>query len=123
MASLSSLELNAMIAHTEGLTTALSTNPLATVGLLLDKEFVQRNVQDKMMADTETREGRAAILVEAVTHEIERSPDKLSIFLQILSEQTWTKEIGERLRSTYRSKLIFLTISRIICYIFCYILL
>ena len=111
MASLSSLELKAMIAHAEELTTALSTNPLATVGLLLDKEFVQRNVQDKMMADTKTREGRAAILFEAVKHEIERSPDKLSIFLQILSEQTWTIEIGERLHSTYRSKLVFLSIS------------
>ena len=107
MASLSSLEMKAMLAHTEELTTALSTNPLSTVGLLLDKKFVRREVQDKMMAD-DTREGRAAILVEDVTHEIESSPDKLEIFLQILLEQTWTKEVGERLRSTYQSKSGFL---------------
>ena len=105
MASLSSLEMKAMLAHTEELTTALSTNPVSTVGLLLDKKVVKREVQDKMMADTDTREGRAAILVEAVTHEIESTPDKLEVFLQILLEQTWTKEVGERLRSTYQSKL------------------
>ena len=95
-----------MLAHTAELTTALSTNPLSTVGLLLDKNFVKREVQDKMMVD-KTREGRAAILVEAVTNEVKISPDKLEIFLQILSEQTWTKEVGERLRSTYQSKLTF----------------
>ena len=95
-----------MLAHTEDLTTALSTKPLAMVELLLDKEFVQSEVQDKMMAD-KTREGKAAILVEAVTHEIESSPDRLEVFLQILLEQTWTKEVGERLCSTYQSKLIF----------------
>ena len=114
MASLSSLEMKAMLAHTEELTTALSTNPLSTVGLLLEKKIVPSEVQDKMMAD-KTREGKAAILVEAVTHEIESSPHKLGLFLQILSEQTWTIAVGERLFSTYQSKLTLLTRLNTIC--------
>ena len=103
MASFASPEMKAMTAHSQELTTSLSTNPLCVAGALVGKRFIQNEVLLKMLSDN-TPTGNTAILVEAVRNEIEVAPENFIKFLEILSEQSWAKEVVESLRSTYKSE-------------------
>ena len=98
-----SVEMKAMLDHTQELTTVLSSKPLAVAGVLVDKDFIHNEIFEEMLVDI-TAEGRSRILVEAVRQKIELAPAKFEEFLEILSQLTWTKDIAERLRSTKQSK-------------------
>ena len=86
-----------MDAHSQELTVALSTDPLCVAGALVSKKFIQDGVLLQMFTGGDTPTRKATILVEAVKKEIETDPERLTQFLEILSEQTCTKEIVESL--------------------------
>ena len=94
MASLETPEMKTIITHTQELTTVLSSDPDLIAGALLSTKFIQDDSMLKILSG-ETPAGKAAILVEAVRNEIEVAPEKFSEFLDILSEQSWTKEVVE----------------------------
>ena len=103
MSSIESPELKTVDAHSQELTTALSSDPVCVAGFLIGKKFIQGGVLLEMYKfDTPT--GQTTILVEAVRKEIETAPEKLTQFLEILSEQSCAKEVVENLRSTYQSE-------------------
>ena len=92
-----------MNAHFQELTTSLSTDTAWVARVLVGKSFIQNEVLLEMLSD-DTPTGKAAILVEAVRNEIEIAPEMFTEFLEILSEQSWAKEVVESLRSTYKSE-------------------
>ena len=92
-----------MNAHSQELTTSLSTDTAWVARALVGKNFIQNEVLLEMLSD-DTPTGKAAILVEAVRNEIEIVPEMFTEFLEILSEQSWAKEVVESLRSTYQSE-------------------
>ena len=107
MASIESPELKIVDTHSQELTVALSTDPVCVAAALVNKKFIQRGVLHRLFIGRDTRTTKArktTILVEAVRKEIEGAPEKLTQFLEILSEQTYAKEIVESLRSTYEGE-------------------
>ena len=104
MSSIESPELKTVDAHSQELTTALSSDPVCVAGALIDKKFIQDGVMLEMLTKGDTPTKKASILAEAVRKEIETAPEKLTQFLDILSEQTCAKEVVESLRSTYKSE-------------------
>ena len=97
-----------MITRSQDLTTSLSTDPLCVAGALVSKKFIQSEVLAKVVIN-DTPIGKAAILVEAVRNEIDVAPVKFIEFLEILSEQSWAKEVVESLRSTYQSESVMIS--------------
>ena len=107
MSSIESPELKTMNAHSQELTTVLSSDPVCVARALIDKKFIQEKVVHEVITGRNTRTGRArkaTILVESVRKEIEAAPEKLTQFLEILSEQSYAKEVVESLHSTYQSE-------------------
>ena len=104
MSSIESPELKTVDAHSQELTTALSSDPLCVAGALIAKKFIQDGVLLEILTKGDTPTKKATILIEAVRREIDAVPEKLTQFLDILSEQTCAKEVVESLRSTYRSE-------------------
>ncbi len=98
-------EVKSILKQTHDLTTALSNDPLGVAGILLGKELISEEVYSEMFVDLYTSARKAAILVRAVRNTIEIVPVKFQVFLEILSGQVCTKEVAERLRSTYQSEL------------------
>lgn len=99
-----SIEMKALLDHTQELSTVLSSKPLGVAETLVDKGFLLNEILEEMLVD-KTAKGRSRILLEAVRQKIELAPEKFEKFLEILFEQTWTKDIAERLRATKQSKL------------------
>ena len=104
MASIESPELKTVDAHSQKLAMALSSDPVCVAGALVSKKFVQDGVLREMFTGGDTPTEKATILVEAVRKEIEADPERLTQFLEILSEQTCAKEVVESLQSTYESE-------------------
>ena len=104
MSSIESPELKTVDAHSQELTTALSTDPVCVAGALVNKKFIQDGVMLEMLTKGDTPTKKATILIEAVRKEIEAAPEKLTQFFEILSEQSCAKEVVESLRSTYQSE-------------------
>ena len=98
-------EVKAITMRTHDLTTALSNEPVGVAGILLSKDLISRDIWSKMLLHSYTPSEKAAILVEAVGNTIEIAPIKFQCFLDILSDQICSKEVGEKLRSTYQSEL------------------
>ena len=104
MSSIESPELKTVDAHSQDLTTALSTDPLCVAAALIAKKLILDGVLLEMLTKGDTPTRKAAILIGAVRKEIETAPEKFTQFLEILSEQTCAKEVVESLRSTYQSE-------------------
>ena len=98
MASDDSPERRTVLEFNDKLTSALSTDPLSIAGTLVAKGFISSEIQAEMLLD-KTPTVKATILIEAVRKKIEIAPGKFEEFLHILSDQSWTKEIAEALRS------------------------
>ena len=103
MASIESPELKSLDSHAQKLTTSLSTDPVCVAGALVSKKLIQDEVLLEMFR-VDTRTGKATVLFKAVRKEIEVAPKRLAQFLEILSEQTCTKEVVESIRSTYQGE-------------------
>ena len=104
MSSIESPELKTVDAHSQELTTALSTDPVCVAAALVNKKFIKDGVMLEMLTKGDTPTKKATILIEAVRKEIEAAPEKFTQFLEILSEQNCAKEVVESLRSTYKSE-------------------
>ena len=104
MSSIESPELKTVDAHSHELATALSTDLVCVSGALVGKKFIQDGVMREMLTKDDTPTKKATILVETVRKEIETAPEKLTQFLEILSEQSCAKEVVESLQSTYQSE-------------------
>ena len=88
-----------MLRHENKLITALSADPLGIAGILLAKELIPEHTKTQMRQCSTARE-KATILVTAVRQRIEIAPKRFHEFLDILSEQAWTKDILEILQSS-----------------------
>lgn len=104
MAAPDTVEMKVMLGHTQELITVLSSKPLSVAETLVDTGFFRHEILDKILVN-KTAEGRSCMLVGAVIQEIELAPKKFENFVEVLSEQTWTKDIAERLSSTKQCKL------------------
>ena len=91
----------AIITHIEELIVMFSSDPELIAGALFSTNFIQDDVLLKMSSE-DTPTGKAAILVEAVTKEIEIAPEKLTEFHEIISENAI--DIVDGLLSTYQSE-------------------
>ena len=109
--STESPELKTVDAHSQELTTAISSDPMCVAGALVDKKFIQDGVMLEMCSKGDTHTIKGTILVGAVRKEIEAAPEKLTQFLEILSEQNCAKEVVESLRSTYQCELLISRLS------------
>ena len=67
MSSIESPELKTADAHSQELTTALSTDPVCVAGALVNKKFIQDGVMLEMLTKGDTPTKKATILVEAVS--------------------------------------------------------
>ena len=88
-----------MLHYNDKLITALSADPLGISGILLAKGFIPEITEEQMRQCYTSRE-KASILVTTVRQKIEIAPKRFHEFLNILSGQTWTKDIVEILQSS-----------------------
>ena len=77
--------------------TALSTDILSISGILVAKEFVSAESSSKMLLPNLTAQEKATILVIAITEKIKLVPNRFQELIQILSEQSCTKDIVKSL--------------------------
>ena len=101
MVSLDAPAMSTIITHTEELTMMFSSDPEIVTGVLFSTGFIQDVVLLKLASD-DTPNGKAALLVEAVTKEIESAPEKFTEFLEILSENFLAIDVVDGLLATYR---------------------
>ena len=101
MASLEAPAVSTIITHTEELIMTFSSDPEIVSGVLFSTGFIQNDVLLKLASD-DTPNGKAALLVEAVTKEIELAPEKFTEFLEILSENFLAINVADGLLATYR---------------------
>ena len=80
------------------LITSLSADPQGIAGLLLAKGLIPENTEAQMRQCSTPHE-KATILVTTVRQRIEIAPKRFQEFLEILAQQTWTKDITEVLKS------------------------
>ena len=100
-AKMASLDMPAVITHIEELIVMFSSDPELIAGALFSTNFIQDDVLLKMSSE-DTPTGKAAILFEAVTKEIEMAPEKLTEFHEIISENAI--DIADGLLSTYQGE-------------------
>ena len=101
MASLEAPAVSTIITHTEELIMTFSSDPEIVTGVLFSTGFIQDDVLLKLASD-DTPNGKAALLVEAVTKEIELAPEKFTEFLEILSENFLAIDIVDGLLAMYQ---------------------
>ena len=87
----------AIIHFHDKLVTALSTDVLSISGILVAKEFVPAELSSKMLLPNLTAQEKATILVIAITEKITVVPNRFQELIQILSEQSCTKDIAKSL--------------------------
>ena len=87
-----------MLCHSDKLTTALSLDPMGIAEILSAKGLIPEITKAQMQQYSTPRE-KAIILVTTVTQRIESAPKLFQEFLDILSQQTWTKDIMKVLQS------------------------
>ena len=58
----------------------------------------------KMLTVSYTQTEKATILIEAARNKVKLAPSKFPELLEILSEQVCTKEVADKLRSTYQGE-------------------
>ena len=78
---------------------ALSENPLGIAETLLSKGFISDNTRAQMTLPQSTPQNKASTLVNAIRNKIKIAPKRYQEFLDILSDQAWTKDIVEALQS------------------------
>ena len=82
-----------MLAHAQEL---ISSEQMGAAGIFFGREFIVSEIMISMMGGVEIQVGKAAILVKALIGATLESE-----LVQILSEQSWTKEVAEGLHSIY----------------------
>ena len=103
MASLEAPAVSTIITHTEELIMTFSSDLEIITGVLFSTGFIQDDVLLKLTGSDDTPKGKAALLVEAVTKEIELAPEKFTEFLKILSENFLAVDnIVDGLSATYQ---------------------
>ena len=87
----------AIIRCHDKLVTALSTDILSISGILVAKEFVPAELSSKILLPNLTAQEKATILVIAITEKIKLVPNRFQELIQIISEQSCTKDIVKSL--------------------------
>ena len=80
---------------------ALSADPLGIAGVLLARGLIPENIEAQMHHQSSTPHEKATILVTTVRQRIEIAPKRFNEFINILSEQEWTKDILKILKSSF----------------------
>ena len=94
----------AMIQHHKELVTAISNDVLNMAGILLSKEFISEEVEEKARLPSSTPKERATILVTALRNKIKVAPELFQELIEILAQQTSTKEIVKMLQFVDKGK-------------------
>ena len=107
MASNPLLEVKAILMQTHDLMRALSIDPVGVAGILLCKGFVSEETMSRMLIVSYTPNEKATILIEAVRNKIALAPERFPELLEILSEQSYAKEVVKSLHGTHQSELVW----------------
>ena len=97
--SLSEKPHQVMLRYNDELVTALSLDPQGMSRILLAKGLIPEYTEAQMRQSSGTSCEKAAILVSTIRQVVKISPKKIHVFLDILSEQAWMKDMTEELRS------------------------
>ena len=101
MASNSCPELRSIVRLNRAIVTALSNDPLGVADDLLERELIASEVHSRVLHYNGTPYEKASFLVEAMRNTIKTDPSKFSVFLEVLSEQTCTKAVVEKIRDEF----------------------
>ena len=96
--AISNEPLKQMFRYNDKLVTALSLDPQGISRTLLSKGLIPEHIEAKMQQNFTSSE-KATILVTTLRQVIKISPKQFCIFLDILSEKIWMKDIVDELRS------------------------
>ena len=88
----------AMIKHHDKLVTAISTDTLNVAGILLSKEFISEEVEQKARLPLLTSTERATLLVTALRNKIKVAPERFQELLEIFTKLASTTEIVKMLQ-------------------------
>ena len=105
-AKMASSAWKSMVDHADELGTALSSEPMGVAGVLFDKNLIKNEVLQEMM-EVDTPRARVDVLVQAVINLIAAAPEKFKEFLEIISDQSWGREVASKLHSTHQCKPVF----------------
>ena len=86
-----------MLRYNDKLVMALSADPLGIAIILLAKGLIPENTAAQMQLCSTPHE-KACILVTVIRQRVGVAPKRFQDFVQVLSEQTWTKDIVEILQ-------------------------
>ena len=94
----------AMIQLHEKLVTAISTDVVNVAGILLSKEFISEEVEEKARLPSSTPKERATLLVTALRNKIKVTPECFEELMEIFSKEISTKEIVKKLQIVDQGK-------------------
>ena len=86
-----------MLQYNDKLVMALSADPLGIAGILLAKGLIPENTAAQMQLCSTPHE-KACVLVTVIRQRVGFAPKRFQDFIEVLSEQTWTKDIVEILQ-------------------------
>ena len=93
-----------MLRYNDKLVMALSADPLGIAIILLAKGLIPENTAAQMQSCSTPHE-KACILVTVIRERVGVAPKRFQDFVQVLSEQTWTKDIMEILQPFINTEL------------------
>ena len=102
-------EVKSVSVRTHDLTVALSKHddaPLTMAAILFSKGMISMEILENVSRGSLIKFEKAAILIKAVRNKMEIAPEKFSEFLEILSGETFSREVAASLRSTYQGELL-----------------
>lgn len=100
-----STETRTMVQCSKKLILAISADPRTIAGTLYQMGVISDEINDKMLLPTSTSQEKAAILVSAVRDAVKVNPSRFLDFVDILTRESWTKDIVAELKSTHQTNL------------------
>ena len=101
MATKQNVEYETLLSCTSELTSEISADPLSVSEKLVAKGLIPPSLHSSAQLQAKGKELKASELVQQVTNKVKIFPSKFGVFMSILGEFLWLKDVLELVNERY----------------------
>ncbi len=94
-------EHSTLVATSDVISTSLSADPLAVAKKLFARGLIPQGVLDSVRIAFKTDEEKATEIVERIISKVKHFPENFELFLEVVGEHLWLKDLVELIRRNY----------------------
>ena len=98
MAEFLSVEYRALVKNTHKMISEISGDPLNVASRLIEKDLVASGSLGSMNSLAKEKALKASELVEQVNNKVSTFPEKFEVFIEILNELPWLRDLAKLLQ-------------------------